>query len=98
MGGSRLDSGVAWFVGALLAVMPAACGKDKKDAPAPPPVASDAGPVRPSGGERLLRALGVGSRAPDFTSPAHDGTTVKMSDLRGQVVVLYFYPKDETPG
>ncbi len=36
--------------------------------------------------------------APDFTLPADDGSTVSLSDLRGQKVVLYFYPKDDTPG
>ena len=39
-----------------------------------------------------------GDLAPDFTLPADDGTQVKLSDLRGQKVVLYFYPKDDTPG
>ncbi|MBI4409715.1 MAG: thioredoxin-dependent thiol peroxidase [Gemmatimonadetes bacterium] len=36
--------------------------------------------------------------APDFTLPAEDGSTVRLSDLRGRKVVLYFYPKDDTPG
>ena len=36
--------------------------------------------------------------APDFTLPADDGSTVRLSDLRGRKVVLYFYPKDDTPG
>jgi len=40
----------------------------------------------------------VGSVAPDFALPADDGSTVRLSDLRGQRVVLYFYPKDDTPG
>ena len=35
----------------------------------------------------------VGSVAPDFTLPAHDGSKVKLSALRGTGVVLYFYPK-----
>ena len=39
-----------------------------------------------------------GDRAPDFTLPAADGTKVKLSALRGSPVVLYFYPKDDTPG
>jgi peroxiredoxin Q/BCP len=39
-----------------------------------------------------------GSRAPDFTLPAHDGAKLKLSSLRGAPVVLYFYPKDDTPG
>ena len=40
----------------------------------------------------------VGELAPDFTLPADDGTSVTLSELRGQKVVLYFYPKDNTPG
>ena len=39
-----------------------------------------------------------GETAPDFTLPADDGRQVKLSDLRGKPVVLYFYPKDDTPG
>ncbi|HEY2826733.1 MAG TPA: thioredoxin-dependent thiol peroxidase [Pirellulales bacterium] len=40
----------------------------------------------------------AGEKAPDFTLPAADGTRVKLSDLKGKLVVLYFYPKDDTPG
>jgi len=40
----------------------------------------------------------VGDIAPDFTLVADDGTTVTLSALRGKKVVLYFYPKDDTPG
>src|SRR5262249_11768522 len=40
----------------------------------------------------------AGKRAPDFTLPSDRGTKVKLSGLRGQPVVLYFYPRDETPG
>jgi len=39
-----------------------------------------------------------GQIAPDFTLPATDGSTVRLLDLRGKKVVLYFYPKDDTPG
>jgi peroxiredoxin Q/BCP len=39
-----------------------------------------------------------GKKAPDFTLPADDGTKVKLSGLRGQPVVVYFYPRDDTPG
>jgi len=39
-----------------------------------------------------------GSKAPDFNLPADDGGKVKLSTLRGQNVVLYFYPRDMTPG
>jgi peroxiredoxin Q/BCP len=39
-----------------------------------------------------------GTRAPDFELESDDGRRVKLSDLRGKPVVLYFYPKDDTPG
>lgn len=42
--------------------------------------------------------LEAGKKAPDFTLPADDGTKVKLSQLRGRPVVLYFYPRDDTPG
>jgi peroxiredoxin Q/BCP len=40
----------------------------------------------------------VGKKAPAFTLTADDGKKVKLSDLKGSPVVLYFYPKDDTPG
>jgi peroxiredoxin Q/BCP len=39
-----------------------------------------------------------GDAAPDFEARDADGNAVRLSDLRGQKVVLYFYPKDDTPG
>ena len=43
-------------------------------------------------------ALQIGDEAPEFTSTDQDGKEVKLSDFRGKKVVLYFYPKDNTPG
>ncbi len=40
----------------------------------------------------------AGKQAPDFELKANTGETVKLSDFRGKYVVLYFYPKDMTPG
>jgi thioredoxin-dependent peroxiredoxin len=40
----------------------------------------------------------VGSSAPDFTLPSQEGTLISLHDYRGKWVVLYFYPKDQTPG
>jgi peroxiredoxin Q/BCP len=40
----------------------------------------------------------VGKPAPDFKASAQDGTTVHLAALKGKTVVVYFYPKDETPG
>jgi len=42
--------------------------------------------------------LKQGDKAPDFTSKDQDGKTVKLADFKGKRVVLYFYPKDDTPG
>ena len=42
--------------------------------------------------------LEKGMNAPDFTLSNKDGNTVSLSDFRGKKVVLYFYPKDNTPG
>jgi len=42
--------------------------------------------------------LDVGTQAPDFSSKAHTGATVTLSGLRGRHVVLWFYPKADTPG
>ena len=42
--------------------------------------------------------LEVGAKAPDFTLQDKDGNNVSLSDFRGKKVVLYFYPKDNTPG
>jgi thioredoxin-dependent peroxiredoxin len=39
-----------------------------------------------------------GNKVPDFTMDTDDGQTVKLSDLKGRIVVLYFYPKDDTSG
>jgi thioredoxin-dependent peroxiredoxin len=43
-------------------------------------------------------ALSIGDKAPAFTAKDDAGNTVSLSDLAGKTVVLYFYPKDDTPG
>ena len=43
-------------------------------------------------------ALNVGDRAPEFSVPDTHGNIVTLSSLKGQRVVLYFYPRDNTPG
>ena len=40
----------------------------------------------------------VGKPAPNFVLKAHDGTDLKLAEMKGKPVVVYFYPKDETPG
>lgn len=45
-----------------------------------------------------MSLLAPGDKAPDFTLTATDGSHVTLSDLRGRRVLLYFYPRDDTPG
>jgi len=40
----------------------------------------------------------TGSLAPDFSGPTQDGSVVSLSDFKGQKLVVYFYPRDNTPG
>ena len=40
----------------------------------------------------------IGDKAPDFNMPTDDGTDITLKSLQGKPVVLYFYPKDDTPG
>jgi peroxiredoxin Q/BCP len=42
--------------------------------------------------------LNPGDKAPDFSGVDHTGKTVKLSDFKGKTVVLWFYPKADTPG
>ncbi|MDA8365417.1 MAG: thioredoxin-dependent thiol peroxidase [Actinomycetota bacterium] len=45
-----------------------------------------------------MGTLTAGDKAPPFTLPDHDGTPVSLADFAGRPVVVYFYPKDDTPG
>ncbi|MBK5260328.1 MAG: redoxin domain-containing protein [Thermoanaerobaculia bacterium] len=47
------------------------------------------------GGPRMLQ---VGDPAPEFEAKSHTGATVRLRDLRGKKIVLWFYPKADTPG
>jgi peroxiredoxin Q/BCP len=70
----------------------------------PSPAAPGASPIPtrdPIGGQDAGEATTddlVGKPAPDFKAVANDGTLVHLAGLRGKRVVVYFYPKDETPG
>ena len=46
----------------------------------------------------MVAKLKEGDKAPDFAVPDTEGNVVRSKDLRGKKVVLYFYPKDDTPG
>ena len=45
-----------------------------------------------------MSTLKEGEKAPDFTAKDQNGKTVSLSDFKGKTVILYFYPKDDTPG
>jgi len=62
--------------------------------PAPAANATDTAAAAPA----VAGELQVGKAPPDFTAKAHDGTTLHLAALKGKPVVVYFYPKDETPG
>jgi peroxiredoxin Q/BCP len=42
--------------------------------------------------------LEVGDKAPDFSLPSHAGSQVGLKDFKGKTLVLYFFPKADTPG
>jgi peroxiredoxin Q/BCP len=46
----------------------------------------------------MQKELAVGNKAPNFTLPRDGGDTLSLKDFKGQNIVLYFYPKDDTPG
>ncbi len=45
-----------------------------------------------------MTTLKEGDKAPDFTAKDQNGNSVSLSDFKGKTVILYFYPKDDTPG
>ena len=74
------------------------CGRES-----PPPAPTSAAPGASTESAAKTTASGsaeiaLGKPAPDFSTQAHDGAAIQPSALRGKHVVLYFYPKDETPG
>ncbi len=46
----------------------------------------------------MMAKLNLGDEAPDFEARTDQNQTLRLRDLRGQTVILYFYPKDDTPG
>ena len=70
---------------------------DVNVASAAPPAEKDAPGDTPGVNPNAPRVIAVGSRPPDFTTKAHDGSTLSLSSLKGKPVVIYFYPKDESP-
>src|SRR5262245_57607694 len=50
------------------------------------------------GAKSMSTWIEEGQKAPDFALPADNGSTVKLKDLKGKPAVVYFYPRDDTPG
>jgi len=92
-----------WLI-ALSVPMFAACDKTPASPAAPAPTPAANAPAAPAPAANAPAApapttpLAVGDAAPDVTLPLHDGTTVTLASLRGSRVLVYFYPKDDTPG
>jgi thioredoxin-dependent peroxiredoxin len=86
---------------ALLATLPLllalGCTKDSAPTPTPStPTTSNATAAAATPG--AATEVTVGQPPPDFTATDQDGKSVHLADLKGHPVVVYFYPKDETPG
>jgi len=84
--------------------LPARTGTVKPKNDSPPPMDIDAfssillSMKLHSIAKEVRLMLNVGDQAPDFTVMAHDGKPVTLSSLRGSKVLLWFYPKADTPG
>jgi peroxiredoxin Q/BCP len=76
----------ALLLSSSLALLVTACRKD-------PPAPTASATTTTASGD-----LAIGAAAPTFKARAHDGTEIDLAALKGKPVVLYFYPKDETPG
>jgi peroxiredoxin Q/BCP len=78
--------GIALVLAAFASMLVIGCAKESP------------GSSTTASGATAAPALEVGKPAPDFSVTASDGTALKLADLKGKPVVMYFYPKDETPG
>lgn len=77
---------------------PAAASALAPPPPEPAPSAPSAPPAASLSSDAPAVDDLVGKEAPDFSATAQDGKAVHLAALRGKTVVVYFYPKDETPG
>jgi len=80
----------------LFALAAAACNKSAP-APAPSEGPVPAATTSPAAASEP-KLLAEGASAPEIEAEAHTGQKIKLSDFRGKPVVVYFYPKDDTPG
>jgi peroxiredoxin Q/BCP len=79
----------------VLSLLLTACGGPAAEAPKAAPAAA---PKAPAAAPAQAAGLTEGAKAPEITLALHDGTSVALSSLRGKSVLVYFYPKDDTPG
>ena len=79
---------------ALLLLLAAACSHEPPPLGPPPTMASAAVPLAAA----APGSIAIDAVPPDFAATASDGTPIQLSALKGKPVVVYFYPKDETPG
>jgi peroxiredoxin Q/BCP len=75
----------------LLCALLSACSRSTTEGSGPAPAA-------PSATAAAAGPLAEGAAAPDVTFPVHSAEPMRLSSLRGKPVVVYFYPKDDTPG
>jgi peroxiredoxin Q/BCP len=79
----------------LLCAVIVSCNKrHSSDEAAPRGEASGTPPAKTA----ATTLVGIGDQAPEINATAHTGQLVKLSDFRGKPVVVYFYPKDDSPG
>ena len=77
---------------------PAAAGGTKKTVTKKTATPTKAKATKAANPGPSTRQLQIGQKAPAFALPNQDGKIMKLSDFKGKKVVLYFYPKDDTPG
>jgi peroxiredoxin Q/BCP len=76
-----------------------ACSNEAVPPPAAPSSAPTSAPtVQAAAAPAAASELAIGQPAPDFTGMDQNGKSVHLGDFKGHYVVVYFYPKDETPG
>jgi len=80
----------------VLAALSLVACTPKEDKSAPQPAASVSATLTNT--PAAAKTLDVGDPAPDVDMPLQDGRHLKLSSLKGKMTVVYFYPKDETPG
>src|SRR5262245_33379370 len=81
---------------AVITLASAACNSEQKSAPGAAASSKPAAAENPAATK--VDPLKAGDPAPDITMKLHDGKDIKLSSLGGKLVLVYFYPKDDTPG